>query len=428
MLRIDFAALCRQAANDGEFRRVARDWSGRLELVTDGRKETLILAGATVRRATAADEPASDEPVVEGADAVRLSASPEDWARLLAPVPPVGWHDVLYATGFTLAADVPTLARSSRVLRRLVELMRIQLHGVTAQSAVQPVDRRHDDAVGRYVYVDIAGVQYRVYYEQTGAGIPLLLQHTAGADSRQWRHLLEDREIQQHFRMIAYDLPYHGRSLPPTTTPWWEHEYRLSKAFLIEAVLSISRALDLDRPVFMGCSVGGMLAVDLAFHRPDDFRAVIGVNASLGLPKPTPREEAIFRSWAETSGDWRASCMLGRTSPLSPEAYRRETAWIYSQSAPPVHTGDLLYYRYEYDLTEDEARQIDTSRVEVYLLSGEYDKLAANGASARLARCIAGAHYEVVPGAGHFAPSENPDTFRKPLLRVLDRIRRQDSR
>ena len=74
-----------------------------------------------------------------------------------------------------------------------------------------------DTAVGRYVYLPIDGIEYRVYFEEAGTGIPLLLQHTAGADGRQWRHLLEDTELQQHFHMLAYDLPYHARSLPPPT-------------------------------------------------------------------------------------------------------------------------------------------------------------------------------------------------------------------
>ena len=43
---------------------------------------------------------------------------------------------------------------------------------------------RFEDAVGRYVYLDLDGTEYRVYFEEAGAGVPLLLQHTAGADGR----------------------------------------------------------------------------------------------------------------------------------------------------------------------------------------------------------------------------------------------------
>ena len=46
---------------------------------------------------------------------------------------------------------------------------------------------RFDTATGRYIYMTIDGIEYRVYFEETGAGIPLLLQHTAGADARRGR-------------------------------------------------------------------------------------------------------------------------------------------------------------------------------------------------------------------------------------------------
>jgi len=62
---------------------------------------------------------------------------------------------------------------------------------------------RFDHATGRYVHLDLAGVSHRVYFEESGSGIPLLLQHTAGADGRQWRHVLEDAELRKRFRMVA---------------------------------------------------------------------------------------------------------------------------------------------------------------------------------------------------------------------------------
>ena len=74
---------------------------------------------------------------------------------------------------------------------------------------------RFDKAVGRYVYLSIDGVEYRLYFEESSSGIPVLCQHTAGADARQWRHFLEHERLTQNFQMISYDLPYHAsRSLP----------------------------------------------------------------------------------------------------------------------------------------------------------------------------------------------------------------------
>src|SRR5436305_15337033 len=68
--------------------------------------------------------------------------------------------------------------------------------------------------VGRYLAVEIEGAAYRVHVEEAGQGMPLLCLHTAGADSRQYRHVLNDAGITDPFRVIAFDLPYHGRSSP----------------------------------------------------------------------------------------------------------------------------------------------------------------------------------------------------------------------
>ena len=81
---------------------------------------------------------------------------------------------------------------------------------------------------GCYFSVDVEGAHHRVFVEQAGSGIPLLCLHTAGADSRQYRHLFNDRAVTDRFRVIAFDLPYHGRSTPPDG--WWLRKYRLTTA------------------------------------------------------------------------------------------------------------------------------------------------------------------------------------------------------
>ena len=47
----------------------------------------------------------------------------------------------------------------------------------------------------RYFTMEIDGVAHRIFVEEAGQGIPLLCLHTAGADSRQYRHLLNDPAI-----------------------------------------------------------------------------------------------------------------------------------------------------------------------------------------------------------------------------------------
>ena len=90
---------------------------------------------------------------------------------------------------------------------------------------MQPV---FEPIVGRYVSIELSGRLHRLYFEEAGAGIPLLCLHTAGADGRQYRHLMLDEEITGKFRVIAFDMPWHGKSFPPQG--WENEEYRLTTA------------------------------------------------------------------------------------------------------------------------------------------------------------------------------------------------------
>mgnify|MGYP003346823803 CR=1 FL=1 len=63
----------------------------------------------------------------------------------------------------------------------------------------------------RYFTMEIDGVAHRIFVEEAGQGIPLLCLHTAGADSRQYRHLLNDPAITSKYRkmeaVIAWNQP-----------------------------------------------------------------------------------------------------------------------------------------------------------------------------------------------------------------------------
>jgi len=283
---------------------------------------------------------------------------------------------------------------------------------------------RFADVVGRYVYMTVDEVEYRVYYEEAGQGIPVILQHTAGADGRQWRHLLEDAEITSRFRLIAHDLPYHGKSSPPVGPRWWETEYELTQDFFMRFVVGLSETLELDHPVYMGCSMGGHLAPDLALYYPEEFRAAIGLEGAMathGYDRLIP-----WFNHPRLGNDSKPSQMYTLMAPQSPEELKRETTWVYSQGAPAVFKGDLYYYGIEHDLTGT-ARDIDTSRCPLYILSGEYDWSAHPEACEALVKEVKGASYTLMERMGHFPMCENPTNFKRYIMPVLDEIESRSS-
>jgi len=271
---------------------------------------------------------------------------------------------------------------------------------------------------GRYATLSLGGRPCRLFIEEAGTGIPLLCLHTAGADSRQYRHLMCDPAVTGNFRVIAFDLPWHGKSLPPPG--YQDEEYRLTGEAYTEAILAVADALELDRPVLMGCSMGGRIVLSLAAHHADRFRALIGIECA---DHQTPWYDTQWLDRPDVHGGEICAAMVsGLVAPQSPAAYRWETLWGYLQSGPGVFRGDLFFYREDSDY-RDLAGLIDTGDCPLYLLTGEYDYSCTPDDTIRTAAAIPGARASIMPRLGHFPMSENPEEFRAHLLPILDEIR-----
>jgi pimeloyl-ACP methyl ester carboxylesterase len=322
--------------------------------------------------------------------------------------------------GLEPSGDSLVGAQYYAAVMRAVELLRpFDAMGSPIQGDRRSGSRAFDAPIGRYVRLDLGGHEHRLYFEEAGQGIPLLMQHTAGCHGSQWRHLFEVPEITERFRLIAYDLPGHGKSLPPVTRAWWAEPYRLQGEFLRSVPVRLAEALELDRPVFMGCSVGGLLALDLALRHPKRFRAVIAVEGALKVGGDLDHLQELWHP--QVSNEFKARAMEGLMSPTAPKAYRKETSFIYASGWPPAFLGDLHYYIAEFDLRELAGR-IDTRRVGVHILSGEYDHSGTTELGCEAHAAIPGSTWVEMKGMGHFPMSENPDLFLEHLRPVLDRI------
>lgn len=271
-----------------------------------------------------------------------------------------------------------------------------------------------EPVVGRYFTVASDGADYRIYVEEAGEGIALLCLHTAGADSRQYRHLLNDAAVTSRFRVIAFDLPWHGRSNPPQE--WWLAKYRLTTRSYLGMIRAVWQALGLDRPVVMGCSMGGAIVLKLAAEYQDELRGIIGLESGAYAPG---RYNDFLHHPAIHGGELCATYTYGLNSPFSPEASRRENWWYYSQSGPGVYQGDVHFYSNDWD-ARDDIRRIDTAKCRVSLLTGEYDYSCAPAMSEEVARAIPGARLTVMKGMGHFPMIENYPEFRGFLLPELE--------
>ncbi|MBY6140359.1 alpha/beta hydrolase [Leisingera daeponensis] len=270
---------------------------------------------------------------------------------------------------------------------------------------------------GRYVTVTVGGAPRRIYFEEAGQGRPVLCLHTAGADTRQWRHLLNDAEITAANRLIAFDMPWHGKSLPPEG--FETQEYLLTTEAYIETVLAVIDGLGLDRPVLAGCSMGGRIALQLAALHPEKFSGFIAIEASDF--QPAWYDIDWFHRPDAHGGEMGAALVSANISPFAPDAERWNTLWMFMQSGPGVFRGDLSFYTKDDSLIPRLAG-IDTGQTPVHIIVGAYDLTCTPEDAKRTAKAIPGATLAVMDELGHFPMSEHPEGFRPFFLEALGKM------
>src|SRR5258707_3767975 len=124
-------------------------------------------------------------------------------------------------------------------------------------------------------FIDVGGARANVRDQGNPNGIPLVLIHGSNGSLHEWEGWA--RELGAQARLISVDLPGHG-----LTGAWPRDEYTVEAyADFIEVLVD---ALNLDRFVLAGHSLGGAVAWTFAATRPDRVSQLILVD-SAGYPR-----------------------------------------------------------------------------------------------------------------------------------------------
>lgn len=111
------------------------------------------------------------------------------------------------------------------------------------------------------------------YYEREGEGPPVVMAHGAGYDHRWWEPQVE--ALRDDYELTTYDLRGHGRTGGGGN--WRSYPMQLYALDLHRLI----EALDLDRPVVVGHSLGGMFLPAFATTYPDATRGLVLADAQV---------------------------------------------------------------------------------------------------------------------------------------------------
>ncbi|RNF39782.1 alpha/beta fold hydrolase [Planococcus salinus] len=339
------------------------------------------------------------------------------WSKYLQKVAPP-FHNTLQAMvahvpGVSIEGNRLVWAQSIRIVERLLLSAKEETESLAAKLTEEKFSP--ETIKGHYVKMYVNGEEHVTYYEEAGEGQPIIFLHTAGSDSRQYKYLLGNKTLQKKWRMIAFDLPYHGKSSPPDK--FWEKPYKLTTKLYTEWILGFLKAADLydKKPVISGSSMGGAIVLHLAARYGELFRAVVSMEGGFG-------REGRRVNWTNHlqvhGGHFLSSWVNGLMSPESPEYFRRLVLWEYAQGGPGVYQGDTYFYSYDWP---KQAQGIGKTQCPLWIFCGEYDYSCTPEQSEEAANRMDGTFIKM-EGMGHFPPSENPAGLLKYVQPVLDEI------
>ncbi|MFI0975627.1 alpha/beta fold hydrolase [Streptomyces sp. NPDC021093] len=251
-----------------------------------------------------------------------------------------------------------------------------------------------------YAFVDGT----RLYYEDHGAGRPLVFLHGWGTSGRVWDGQTAD--LRADHRVITVDWRGCGRSDRPATG------YTI--AGITHDILEFVDALALDEPVLIGSSIAGAFTVEAALAAPDKIGAIVPVDA--GLHHFSGMRESMDRLLAELRAD-----RAGTLADFVPHWYRpgADTATI-DRTVRELLESTRRIDRLVVDQADYDPRgRLGRVRVPTTFLHGELDTEVPLAIPRECASLIPGARLTVIEGAGHMSQQDQPERFNRALRAAL---------
>ena len=256
--------------------------------------------------------------------------------------------------------------------------------------------------------------QSEIYYEVTGSGEPtIVLLHGGMLDCRMWDE--QFALLAKTNRVLRYDASAHGKSTLPPDVYWDSADLR-----------ELMNALEIDRAVLVGLSLGGKVAIDFALENPERVEAIVAVSSGLSGYRfesefYLEQRDIMIQAWRAgefdavvesfqrcwTDGPHRAS------EGVDPEV--REKVRLMARNG--------LEHAMEGRLIDPPAiERLDELELPMLLVVGELDMPGILDIANQIAAANPNAELVKIPDAAHMVNMEKPAEFNELLQDYLSRF------
>jgi pimeloyl-ACP methyl ester carboxylesterase len=262
----------------------------------------------------------------------------------------------------------------------------------------------------------------KLFYQEVGAGIPIVFVHEFAGDSRSWE--AQFRHFGRRYRCIAYN----ARGFPPSDIP--EKVERYCQARARDDIHAVLDGLEIDKAHVVGLSMGGFATLHFGFMYPDRARSLAIGGCGYGA---APDQRRKFAEEAEAAAIRFEEIGMAKTA----EAYALGPTRVQFQNKDPrgwrefanqladhSGVGSALTMRGVqsrrpslYDLTEDMKR----ITVPTLIMTGDED-WACLEPGILMKKMIPSAGLVVMPNCGHTINLEDPEAYNRHLEDFLHAV------
>lgn len=251
-----------------------------------------------------------------------------------------------------------------------------------------------------------------LYFEEHGAGPPILLLHGLGSSGQDWELVVP--QLAAHHRVVVPDVRGHGRSDKPLG------DYGVP--LFARDIAACCDRLGLSAVHVVGLSMGGMIAFELAVTRPDLVASLVIINSGPDMVPRTLRFRALLGLrllMLRLLGPAGLARMIARKLFPKPEqaALRRGVEERLAQNDPDVYrraTHGLIGWTVQDRLAE--------IKCPVLVLASERDYTPIATKESYVAQ-LKDARLQVIKDSGHAAPGDQPEQVSSAILAFLQRAR-----
>ncbi|QWV97771.1 alpha/beta hydrolase [Geomonas nitrogeniifigens] len=252
-------------------------------------------------------------------------------------------------------------------------------------------------------------------YDDVGTGPVLMLIHGFPLNRQMWQPQLTPI-AEAGFRVIAPDLRGFGASDAPAGG--------YSMDLFADDIVGLLDALDIEKAVVGGMSMGGYVLLNLMERYPDRVRAAcfIATRANADDEAGRARRSAMAAE-AERLGAnpvikiFAELLFATETAERNPELIALVTSWM-RNAAPKGLAGGLLAMRDRKDYVED----LKSFQLPSLVLAGAEDRAAPLEVAKVLIDGLPGCKSRIIDKAGHMLNMEQPEIFNKTLIDFLNSV------